>query len=68
MGSWKRVEFFNSFLAGTLAPRIQMDFIPSLACGAHFVILADHKPESFDDYISAGRAVQRFWLTATKLK
>ena len=67
MGSWKRVEFFNSFLAGTLAPRIQMDFIPSLACGAHFVILADHKPESFDDYISAGRAVQRFWLTATKL-
>jgi molybdopterin/thiamine biosynthesis adenylyltransferase len=67
LGSWKRVKFFNTFLAGTLAPRIQMDFIPSLACGAHFVILGDHAAEDIDDYIDAGRAVQRFWLTATRL-
>lgn len=67
MQSWRRVEFFNTYLAGTWAPRIQMDLIPGLACAAHFVILADHEPETIDDYVAAGRAVQRFWLTATKL-
>ncbi|MDP1720344.1 MAG: hypothetical protein Q8L08_05025 [Candidatus Nanopelagicaceae bacterium] len=67
MQSWKRVEFFNTFLAGTWAPRIQMDLIPGIACAAHFVILADREPEIIDDYVNAGRAVQRFWLTATKL-
>ncbi len=67
MQSWQRVEFFNTFLAGTWAPRIQMDLIPGIACAAHFVILAAQQPQSVDDYISAGRAMQRFWLTATKL-
>jgi sulfur-carrier protein adenylyltransferase/sulfurtransferase len=65
MGSWQRVQFFNRFLAGTWAPRIQMDFIPSLACGAHCIIAAKHPAQSIDDYINAGRAMQRFWLTAT---
>lgn len=66
MKSWKRVEFFNTFLAGTLAPRIQMDFIPGIACAGHFVIQAHESPRTIDDYISAGRAVQRFWLTLTQ--
>ena len=65
--SWERVEFFNRFLAGTWAPRIQMDFIPSLACAAHIVIKAQLKPQGIDDFVAAGRAVQRFWLTATHL-
>ena len=67
MQSWGRVAFFNTFLAGTLAPRIQMDLIPGLACAAHFVILAKGRPVSIDDYVDAGRAMQRFWLTATEL-
>ena len=67
MQSWRRVEFFNTFLAGTWAPRIQMDLIPGIACAAHFVILDDHEPDTIDDYVAAGRAVQRLWLTATKL-
>lgn len=67
MHSWQRVEFFNTFLAGTLAPRIQMEMIPGIACAAHFVILDDHEPETIDDYVAIGRAAQRFWLTATKL-
>jgi Nitroreductase family len=67
MKSWGRVRFFNSFLAGTWAPRIQMDFIPSVACAAHFVIVAERAAESIDDCVEAGRAVQRFWLTATAL-
>lgn len=67
MKSWERVEFFNAYLAGTFAPRIQMDFMPSLACGAHFVIKAKQELATIDDYVAAGRAVQRFWLTVTQL-
>lgn len=67
MHSWQRVEFFNTYLAGTLVPRIQMDLIPGIACAAHFIILSRQLPQSVDDYVSAGRAVQRFWLTAAKL-
>jgi hypothetical protein len=67
MASWRRVEFFNTWLAGHLVPRIEMDLLPGLLCGAHFAILADKRPETVDDYVAAGRAVQRFWLTATGL-
>ncbi len=67
MHSWQRVQFFNRFLAGTWMPRIQMDFLPALACGAHFLLLAAKPPLTVDDNILAGRAMQRFWLTATRL-
>lgn len=67
LGSWRRVEFFNTWLAGTLLPRLQLDLIPGLACAAHFVMKAKRKPASVDDFVAAGRAVQRFWLTATHL-
>ena len=59
------MRFFNTWLAGTLAPRLQMDLIPALACAAHFVLVAGRKPQRIDDYVAAGRAMQRFWLTAT---
>ena len=68
MASWNRVKFFNTFLAGTLSPRIQLDLVPSLACGAHFALLADRVPETLMDYVEAGRRVQRFWLTADHLR
>lgn len=67
MTSWQRVDFFNTYLAGHLVPRIEMDLLPGLFCAAHFAILAHKAPESIDDYVAAGRAVQRFWLTATYL-
>ena len=67
MQDWQRVHFFNTWLAGTLAPRLQMDLIPSLACAAHFVLAAPSQPQRIDDYLTAGRAMQRFWLTATAL-
>jgi hypothetical protein len=67
MASWERVQFFNRYLAGTWAPRIQMDFIPGIACAAHFVIKAQRAPSTIDDYVAAGRAVQRVWLTLTQL-
>jgi hypothetical protein len=67
MASWRRVAFFNTWLAGHLTPRIEMDLLPGLFCGAHFAILANKPPETVDDYVAAGRATQRFWLTATRL-
>ena len=67
MASWQRVRFFNTWLAGHLTPRIEMDLLPGLFCGAHFAILTQQALETIDDYVAAGRALQRFWLTATSL-
>lgn len=68
MTSWDRVNFLNTWLGATVAPRIQMDLIPSLACAAHVAILSRRPLSTTDDYVAAGRAVQRFWLTATRLR
>ncbi|MCM8612266.1 molybdopterin biosynthesis protein MoeY [Accumulibacter sp.] len=65
MQSWGRVDFLNRFMAGTLAPRIQLDLIPALACAAHFVIVARDEPQAVEHFVAGGRKVQRFWLTAT---
>jgi hypothetical protein len=65
MQDWNRVVFFNRFLAGTVLPRLLLDFVPAIACGAHVLLLARGRPESVDDYVAAGAAVQRLWLTAT---
>lgn len=67
MNDWDRVKFFNRFFAGTWAPRIQMDLLPSLMCGAHFVLLRQSPLVSIDDYVESGRMVQRIWLTATSV-
>jgi len=67
MASWGRIRFFNTYLLGHLPPRIQLDLLPGLRCGAHFALLAPAPLKTVDDYIAAGRAMQRFWLTATLL-
>ncbi len=67
LGDWRRIELMNTYFAGTLAPRVLLDFIPALSCAAHALIVAPSPPFSTDDFVSAGRAVQRFWLSATRL-
>lgn len=67
MQDWSRVEFLNRYLGGTLLPRLQLDFIPGLACAAHFVLLGTDAPQGPEDYLAGGRAWQRFWLTGTAL-
>ncbi len=67
MKSWERVRMLNRYFAGTLMPRIQLDLLPALQCGAHFVLISDKRLETIGDYLTGGRALQRFWLTATKL-
>lgn len=64
---WRRVEFLNTYLAGTVPPRIQLDLVPALACGAHVLILARRPLNGLDDFVEAGSAVQRLWLTVTRL-
>ncbi len=67
MQDWARVQFLNRWLAGTWLPRLQMDLLPGLRCGAHFVLLCERPPRTIDDYVASGRQVQRLWLTATRL-
>ena len=67
MMSWERIAFLNRYLAGTLVPRVELDLVPGLACAAHCVLVARRPPGALEDYVAAGRALQRFWLTATRL-
>lgn len=66
MHSWERVHFFNRFLGGTIAPRLQLDFLPALLCAAHVLVRPKAHPESLDDWIRMGLAWQRMWLTTTQ--
>lgn len=65
--SWERVNFLNKYLSGTVLPRIELDLLPGLCCAAHIVLVAEKPAETPEDYLRAGRAVQRFWLTACQL-
>lgn len=67
MKSWARVEFFNKYLLGTVAPRIQLDWLPALRCAAHLLIRPRQTPTQLADWVALGAAVQRIWLTATHL-
>lgn len=67
MQSWPRVHFFNTWLGGTILPRIQLDLIPGLLCGAHFALVAKGELEAVDQYVAGGHALQRFWLEAERL-
>ncbi|MFX6461739.1 hypothetical protein ABTG33_19555, partial [Acinetobacter baumannii] len=51
MASWSRVEFFNRWLFGTFAPRLQLDLIPGIACSAHAFMIAPTRPDRVDDYV-----------------
>ncbi|EWH11131.1 molybdopterin/thiamine biosynthesis family protein [Catenovulum agarivorans DS-2] len=65
--SWSRFHFLEKYLAGTVLPRLLMDYRTSIKCSAHFVIVGDKTAKSQWDYHNAGRAVYRFWLTAAQL-
>jgi hypothetical protein len=67
MQSWERVQFFNRYLGGTIAPRIQLDFIPALSCAAHLLLTPRQFGNRIADHVQAGVALQRLWLTASHL-
>lgn len=66
MSSWERVDFLNRYLGGTVMPRILLDWIPGLCCSSHFALLGAAQPRTVTDFVNAGRATQRFWLTAAQ--
>ena len=59
-------HFFNRFPMG-LSSRVQLDLVPALACGAHLCVIAEQPPAGVVDYVRAGVAMQRLWLTAQAL-
>lgn len=67
MGSWGRVAFFNRYLGGTIPPRIQLDIMPALGCAAHLLLRPRRQPAGVADFVCAGVAMQRLWLTTTSL-
>lgn len=66
MQSWERVSFFNRFLLGTVAPRVQLDYLPAIFCAAHLLVKPRRAPKQLADWVELGVAVQRVWLTATQ--
>jgi nitroreductase len=67
MQRWERVSWLNTYAAGTWLPRLELELVPGLSCAAHFAIVADRAPETVDDHLDAGSAMQRVWLQATRL-
>lgn len=65
LADWRRIDFINTWLFGHIPPRLQLDFIPGLACGAHFALFAPAPLTTVANYLESGQAMQRFWLTAT---
>ncbi len=65
MQSWERVTFFNRYLLGTVAPRIELDLLPALCCAAHLLVRPQRSPACLADWVQLGISVQRIWLTAT---
>ena len=70
MKSWSRMKMINR-LAGTFGAVLQMDYLPGLCSAAYFTMRMNIKGASPNERVQAilelGQAIQRFWLTATKL-
>src|SRR5574343_943805 len=56
MQSWQRGEFFNRYLLGTVAPRIQLDYLPALLCATHLLIKPEATPSRLEDWVLLGRS------------
>ncbi len=67
LSSWERVQFLNRYIGAAWSTSLQLDGWTSLSCGAHMIMLRNQKPQTDEDFIDIGKAVQRVWLTATQL-
>jgi len=69
LANGRRARFVLGRLPGaTLGAQLEMEWLPGLLCAGHFM-LVPRDPEADPDTatLRAGMAVQRFWLTATRL-
>ncbi|MGQ5522117.1 hypothetical protein ACUHMQ_02530 [Chitinimonas sp. PSY-7] len=67
MKSWKRVNFFNKYMFGTLVPKLELYFLPAIFCSSHILIKPKNPLVDLQDYVEAGIAMQRLWLTVSSL-
>ena len=70
MQNWRRARWLNR-LDGTMTAGVQMDLLPGLASAAYFVVrrppATAREPATPAELIDVGQAIQRFWLTASRL-
>jgi sulfur-carrier protein adenylyltransferase/sulfurtransferase len=70
MQSWSRMRLLNA-AGGLLSAQLQMDYLPGM-CSAGFFTIRVRAPAPDAQLrpphlLQAGMAIQRFWLTATRL-
>ncbi len=69
MAEWKRLDFGNR-MGSPMFAGLQMDILPGLLSAAYFAFRAPPAAagsERVAQLLRTGQAVQRFWLTATRL-
>lgn len=67
MQKWSRVKLLNK-LGGITIGSVDLDLKPGIYCTAHVVLATkDNTGSQEQRYLRAGMALQRLWLTATKL-
>lgn len=65
-----RMNFLCKYLGATYSAALELDIIPGIFSGAHFAILPNKNLTNLplsEQYLLTGQAMQKFWLTATKL-
>jgi sulfur-carrier protein adenylyltransferase/sulfurtransferase len=69
MRDWSLMDAANRYFGTTLMSRLELDLLPGHFAAAHFFVLPT-RPADLDDpaaTLRIGQALQRFWLTATRL-
>lgn len=62
--NWQVFQMVVRYTGGVFLSFIEIDLLPNVFCAANILFIAKKKPCQDDDFITAGAAVQRFWLTA----
>lgn len=67
--SWERADWMNRFLGAAIILQLEMDFIPGLFCGAHYLVQWENPDDAnnVNACLLAGQSLQRFWLTVTQM-
>jgi len=67
LGKPHRMAMYNQFFVGHYGTAFKLEYLPNIFSSAGIALVKDEEPKSADDWISVGRAIQRFWLAATAL-
>ena len=67
LAGWRRMWILNKLPASAVAAQCELDILPGLSCGAHFVFVPRSTARDEAAMLRYGAALQRFWLTATRL-